>query len=428
MFKLKFAVAAAFFAALFVSFAGTSAPVFAQNTAQIQDDRKVQYSYEELENFRSELINFVRAYQEAARLIGPKQAQKFDGIEEQLMRLPVEQVNVIRNGFADVKKLNGATRKLESAVAESSSQRKSKAAQEGSQQMIESASGFPDADYPSCGTTKVDDAIVDASDTALFVAEGVRDAASRACGQVVVAAGFGGNGNTACIATDAIYLAAKIINYGLHYCNDKIDEAEQEATYNRLGHLHSDLESSVANDNVNTTSILSNDNANRDTILTNVTSAKTEIITNDNSNKTAIITNDNANKNTIVTTVNDAKTAIITNDNANKDTIVTAIENAKTTIIVNANANKDELLRLHIAADLAAVDNATPVAVFMLPAVKGGYIELVRTIVIDAITNLAGSSTEQANAFLAQADAYKAAGNFKKAYAFYRKAYKAATN
>lgn len=425
MLKIKLAVATAFFAVLFV-FVGTAAPVFAQDIVKSSDDRKTQFSIEELETFRADLINFVRAYQDAARLVGPGPAQKFNGIEEQLLRLPPEQLNIIRSGLTDLKKLNGATRKLENAVAESKMRGDSNVSQNA--EITRNAADFPDADYPSCGTTKVDDAIIDASDTALFVAEGIRDVASRACGQVVVVLGAGGNGNAACIVTDAVYLAAKIINYGLHYCNDKIDEAEQSATYDRLGHLHSDLENSVANDNANATGIISNDNTNKNTLLTNIASAKTDIITNDNNNKTAIITNDNINKDTIVTNDNANKTAIINNDNANKDTIVTAIENAKTTIIVNANANKDELVRLQIAADLAEADNATSVAVYMLPAVKGGYIELVRTIVVHAITNLAGSSISQANAFLVQADAFKAAGDYKKAYAFYRKAYKSATN
>lgn len=151
------------------------------------------------------------------------------------------------------------------------------------------------------------------------------------------------------------------------------------------------------------------------TITTAISNAQTAIINNDNSNKDTIVSNDNSNK-----------TAIINNDNANKDTIITAVNNAKSEIIVNANANKDELLRLHIHADLASVDNATPLAIFMLPAVKGGYLELVRTIVVQMITDLAGSSTAQANSFLAKGDAFKDAGNYKSAYDSYRKAYKAA--
>lgn len=415
MSKLKSVVTTALFAAFFSLCVFSVAPVFAQDAVRSSAERKVQYSREELENFRSDLINFVRAYQEAARFVGSKQAQNFNGIEEQLLTIPLEQLNAIYNGSAGVKKMNSATKKLESAVQQASLRSESKGRQKN--EALENASGFPNADYPSCGTSRVDDAIIDASDTALFAAEVVRDVASRGCDQVAVIAGFGANTSTACIIADGIYHAAKIINYGLHYCNDKIDQAEQGATYGRLEHLHSDLETSVANDNANATSILSNDNANKVEVLTNLTTTKTEIINNDNSNKNAIVTNDNNNKNTIVN-----------NDNANKDTIVTAIETAKTTIIVNANANKDELLRLAIAADLSETDNATPVGVFMLPAAKGGYIELVRTIVVHAITNLAGSSISQANSFLAQADAFKAAGDYKKAYALYRKAYKSATN
>jgi tetratricopeptide (TPR) repeat protein len=415
MSKMKSVVTTALFAAFFSLFVFSAAPVFAQDAVRSSAERKVQYSSEELENFRADLINFVRAYQEAARFVGPKQAQNFNGIEEQLLRLSLEQLNVIHNGTAGVKKMNSATKKLESAVQQASLRGDAKARQNG--EALENASGFPNADYPSCGTNRVDDAIIDASDTALFAAEVIRDVASRGCNQVAVVAGFGANLSTACIVADGIYHAAKIINYGLHYCNDKIDQAEQGATYGRLGHLHSDLENSVANDNANAASIISNDNTNNGTVLTNLSAAKTEIINNDNTNK-----------NTIVTTVGNAKTDIINNAAANRDTIVTAIENAKTTIVVNANANKDEVVRLAIAADLSEADNATPVAVFMLPAVKGGYIEMVRTIVVHAITNLAGSSISQANSFLAQADAYKAAGDYKKAYAWYRKAYKSATN
>ena len=81
-----------------------------------------------------------------------------------------------------------------------------------------------------------------------------------------------------------------------------------------------------------------------------------------------------------------------------------------------------------IEADLAAPDNATPVAIFETPATKQGYLDLVRSYVAMTIVNLAGNSTAQANSFLAQGDAYKAAGNYKAAYAAYRRAYKSAAN
>jgi hypothetical protein len=193
----------------------------------------------------------------------------------------------------------------------------------------------------------------------------------------------------------------------------------------------------ISNDNTNTTAITTSVSNAQTAITTSISNAQTaittndntnttNIISNDNSNKTAIITNDNTNTTNIVNNDNANKTAIINNDNANTVTITTAVENAKTQVIINANANKDELLRLQIHADLATADSATPVAVFVLPAAKNGYLELVRTIVVQMITDLAGSRTAEANALLAQGDAHKNAGNFKSAYSSYRKAYQTA--
>lgn len=55
--------------------------------------------------------------------------------------------------------------------------------------------------------------VLTVSDSALVVAEGVRDIAGIFCNQVVVAAGFGGNPqNAACFVSDAIYIAANVVN------------------------------------------------------------------------------------------------------------------------------------------------------------------------------------------------------------------------
>ena len=101
-------------------------------------------------------------------------------------------------------------------------------------------------------------------------------------------------------------------------------------------------------------------------------------------------------------------------------------------IIANDNANKNELrdliLRTQIEADLAQADSSTPVAVFVTPTANGGYLDLVRAIVAQTITNIlaAGGKVGQAQSFLAQGDAAKTAGDFKGAYFSYRKAYQAA--
>ncbi len=372
----------------------------------------------DLESFRADLIRFVKAYKELAALVAPKEAQKFNGIEKQLQKLSLEQLNVIRRGMSDFKVVGKAATKLSNSVAKSKLLSGVPSAKLDG--LIEPLSpGFPAADYPSCGSTRTDESTIDASDIALFVAEGVRDAASRGCDEVIVVAGFGGNGSLVCIITDEVYVAAKAVNYGLHFCNDKIDAAEQGATYERLGHLHSDLESSVANDNTNTLAITGA-----------ISTAKTDIIANDNTNKTTIVNNDNANK-----------TAIINNDNTNAANLTALVNQALATIINNANANKEELknlvLRTQIEADLATADNAVPLALYETPSTtckpslanpptQCGYLDLVRTIVKETIANVAGTETAKATALLAQGDAEKAAGKYKQAYLTYRKAYKTA--
>jgi hypothetical protein len=256
---------------------------------------------------------------------------------------------------------------------------------------------------------------------------------------VAVVAGFGANTSTACIITDAVYLAAKGVNYGLHYCNDKIDSAEQASAFGRLEHLHTDLEGSIANDNANKaalstaiansqSAIVSNANSNTAALTATIGSTQTAIIANADANGAAIITNDNINKNTIVANDNANKAAIVANDNANKNTIV-ANDNANATML------RDLLLRTQIEADLASNDGATPVALFETPETvcagaapvnQCGLLGLVRQIVVQTIARLAGSSAAQANAFLAKGDQYRTAGNYKAAYQQYRHAYKTA--
>jgi hypothetical protein len=368
---------------------------------------------QDLEQLRTDLLTFVQAYKEFAGTVGMnKQAAAFDLNAEQIRKLSLRQLDVLKGFLPDTTGVKTATQKLRTQVELQQAENKWSTSQMrfvGSPQP--NSPGFPGADYPSCGSTRTSEAIVDASDTALFAAETVRDAASRACDEVVVILGEGGNGSLACLITDGIYVAAKIVNYGLHFCNDKIDQAELLASYARLDHLHSDLDASVANDNANKTAIITNDNTNT-----------TSIVANDNANKTSIINNDNANK-----------TSIITNDNTNTANII-ANDNANTTnILVNANANKNELrdliLRTQIEADLASTDSATFVALYLTPTANGGYLDLTRTIVAQTIANIqaAGGSTGQAQSLLSQGDAARTAGDFKGAYTLYRKAYKAAT-
>jgi len=61
------------------------------------------------------------------------------------------------------------------------------------------------------------------------------------------------------------------------------------------------------------------------------------------------------------------------------------------------------------------------------PLNQCGLLGLVRQIVVQTISNLAGANASQANSFLAKVDQYRNAGNYAAAYQQYRAAYKTAT-
>ncbi len=128
--------------------------------------------------------------------------------------------------------------------------------------------GLSNAAYSAtCGaTSRSDDAASVASNAALIVAEGVRDAASRACNEVVVVLGEGGNGSLVCLATDVVYIAAKSTNSALIACDGSVDSTEILGTYNRtkdiydtIIHNHTDLMTELAAVQLNGTDLATHD-------------------------------------------------------------------------------------------------------------------------------------------------------------------------
>jgi hypothetical protein len=287
------------------------------------------------------------------------------------------------------------------------------------------SSGLPDVN-PYCGVDIASGVII-AADVVYFLAEAVRDIAQDGCNEVIVILGEGGNGRLVCLVTDAVYIIAGAVYQALHFCDDDHAASTGKANYERLAHIHADLEGSVSNDNTNKDTIVNNDNTNKDTIVSN-----------DNANRVTIVTNDNANRVTIVN-----------NDNANALALTTLVNAALTQIISNANANKDEtknlLLRTQIEADLAAVDGAAFVGLYETPSTvcfaslnpfglpqagvpssvtQCGLLDLVRSIVSQTIANVGAGTNAQS--YLNTGDAQRTAGRFKAAYNSYKQAYKAA--
>lgn len=376
-----------------------------------QDVRK-DYTREELEQMRSALLDLVESNRELSTLLSSRapgktdndiagKGNEYDSVRGQIEKMSDKDLSSMRavlNPSAMQEKLSKSMSVI-SAFKNTAN-----------------TAGLPGIDS-YCGAP-VSTGVIIAADVVYFLAEAVRDIAQDGCNEVVVILGEGGNVRAVCLVTDAIYIIAKAVYEGIHFCDDDYAASVGQASFDRLGHIHDDLEASIANDDGNTTSIINAGTANT-----------TTIVNNDNTNKDTIVNNDNTNK-----------TTIVNNDNANALALTNLVNLALTTIINNANANKDELknllLRTQIEADLAAPDNATPVALYETPsttcttpsipnpATQCGLLDLVRAIVKETITNTAGTASTSAFALLAQGDAQKAAGQYKAAYTTYRKAYK----
>lgn len=384
----------------------TTAQLF--ETAPSANERR--YPPEEIEQLRSKLLELVDTVKEFSDLLlpdNPELVGKLAAARKQFEQYSPEQLNIVRAALNPAE-MNGrfaearATLEEFRPALESVRQKRRQQLDQSSGLQVDSA-GLPDRAGPDpvcdalIGSGRVSYAVTAAADAVFIAAAGVRAGLSRGCNQVLVALGEGGNTSTACIAADAVYYVAVAVRAKLTACDNDFTGRTVDAIYGRVGHIHSDLENSVANDNTNTTNIIANDN----------------------SNKTDIINNANANKGDV-----------ITNANANTTAITTAITNVQNTIITNANANatmlRDLILRTQIEADLASTDGSAFVALYLTPGAKGGYLELVRSIVAQTIANIGGANTAQANVLLAKGDVYKAAGDYRNAYSSYRQAYKKA--
>jgi hypothetical protein len=401
-----------------------------------------QYSEQTLEQLRGEMINLVNSIEEMSQL-APGQATdpaRFETLRKEVQGMSLKQLNSIRRGLSPTKlgEQIAASRqvveqyKTDRAMTAQTGVRMNSTKGEQASVPHTSSPGFPVASglCGGDGPNRIATSVMIASDVVYFIAELVRDEAQDACSEVIVVLGEGGNGSLACLITDGIYNIAHAVNAGLHFCDDDLTGAIIDANYARLGHIHDDVALLSGDLATDTNSIKANDNANTSTLTGNITTATNTIKTNDNTNTASIIANSNANKGDVIINANNNTSTITSAITTATNTITTNDNNNTANIISNALANKNELrdliLRTQIEADLSSTDGSTFVAIFETPQSKGGYLELVRSIVVQTIANLAGASTAKANASLADGDSKKAAGDYKGAYTAYRQAYKTA--
>ena len=185
---------------------------------------------------RNDLLESVQMYAAVAQARGRGRLHGLLGLVlRQLEGLPQQTYDFLAGEGVDGSHLKAAVALLQDAVMSSP--------QPGNVPGLPESPGLPSAPYSNaCGDTRPDTDSVFAAQVAFQAARLVWSAASRACEQVTVVAGVGGNGSLGCIAADATLFAAESVLDDLKFCGDDVDSAEIKGAYDRLGHVHGDIE------------------------------------------------------------------------------------------------------------------------------------------------------------------------------------------
>ena len=382
-------------------------PAFATAT-QLRTDgpqAQVEYSADQLEMLRAAMLDVADAVKEMGGLLpdNTKSLERLEELRTQVEQLSAKDLTSFRRAI-DPSKLDssGLARARQTLADYNLSERfltsKRRAGQNGDVTL--SSAGFPVTPSDTvCGGVRNGPELMSAIDVVYLTAEGIAAAAKDLCLQTVVVLGEGGNSSTVCIVSDAIFFIAKGVWQMAHSCDDNVTGEKVDTSYDRLGHIHTDLENSVANDNANTASIKANTD-----------SKAASIISNANSNTTTITNNANSNTSSILSAISGAATSITSGSSTGQTEV------------------KDLIVDTQIEADLARDTASTPVARYLIPSSAGGLLDRVRSVVVQTITvvQAAGGTTGTAQSFVTQGDQYKAAGQFKQAYDSYRRAYQMA--
>ncbi len=203
-----------------------------------------QYPTQALEELRAELLNLSDSVQEFADLAPPDLVDS-DSLQEarvQIQQMPPQYLNALRQGISP-SKLHNRLQLARTAVAD---YRKTAAATKVTGGAQRDTAGFPNASG-TCSSAngtdvkRIPTGVVIAADVVFFIADGVREFAQDACKQEAVILGEGGNTSLACIIVDTVWIVAKAVDEGIHFCDDDLTGAVIDTNYARLDHIHNDL-------------------------------------------------------------------------------------------------------------------------------------------------------------------------------------------
>ena len=284
-----------------------------------------------------------------------------------------------------------------------------------------------------------DPATIKALELSIDVAKVAAVAADKLCEGVVVVAGEGTT-LPQCIIADVLDLIAEALERAkevLTFCDPVVNAAETEAAWQNSVTIDTDLATHDQNE-ANHLNLIDQHLTLIDTAISN---QNTSIDTDIDSRVVAVdvdlasrLTNTDADLNNHITGID---TDIDTNVSGLSNQLTTRASQIDTEVGMQSSdftlsqprpVGLRELdLRLKIEQSLAAGQN---IGLFELPQAKGGYLELVRSIVVDTINKMlaAGLSVGTASKSLTTGDGFVATGQYKSAYGYYASAYQAATH
>jgi hypothetical protein len=224
------------------------------------------------------------------------------------------------------------------------------------------------------------------------VFEGVAMVASRVCDQQF----FGFNVSLVCIVTDLLFLVNRSFYDFESLCASRWSDAENQASYARLGHLHGDLETAQGSINTLQSGVTSEFNSLNLSINSQISSTN------------ASIDNHFAATNTSI-------------DN-HFTSVQTQLTNQQIALLNQMSADQDLFFRAEIERVLLHRER---LAIYYLPQAQGGQLERIRTIVEETIQRVeaSGEPSYAARGNLSQAISDVEAGRFKRAFIYLSQAY-----
>ncbi len=303
----------------------------------------------------------------------------------------------IMAGYYDATSFSGLTAELKAHNAKmSASQLRDATA------LASTTTDLDPVDYGICPPEKGSDAqyVKNLMTTLLTITAAATIVADTACSTIVEVLGEGTNLPFCVIdaVVKGVDLAAnKVIDIDVTFCDGNIDSTRIGAALNNTVTIDKDLLAMGVNVNTLISAATQSQNATAQ-VQTSVTNLQTSV-------------------GTVQTSINKVS--------ANIDTVQTSLDNLSAAL----QAGQALELRLRIEENLLQ-NGGNAIILFQLPAAQGGYLGLVRTIVVDSLAKVqaAGATTDAASSFLLAGDGALAKNQFKLAYQNYQKAYAAAAS